>query len=326
MMNASKNTMKRMIAQGRGTTKTRVNWSCHTRALAGARAASTLTVRKLTGALGAEVSGLDITQPVSDEDAKQLRGVLLEHLVVKIRSEETLSHAAHYHLSTLFGEPEPHAIVKGRKDFPEMLEWSREPGKVVDFGESWHTDNSFVEKPTSISLLYGDDVPPWGNDTLFANTYLAYEGLSEGMQKMLGGLNAVHSAAKAFNVDTKERQDRFKADATEADREYDAKAEILTQDMVHPVVRTHPETGKKILYVNSMFTTRFEGMTEEESAPLMTFLWAQLARPEYQLRLLWDPNQLTIWDNRSTQHMATNDNKIHRRQMRRVSLSGDRPM
>jgi len=283
-------------------------------------ARSTHSLRRLTSALGVEVRGLDLSKPLAPSLVITLKDLIKQHLVVTIPGQIGFEPGHHDAFARAFGQPEPHSIVKGRPDYPDIIEWTKDVGSPTDFGESWHTDNSFTTCPSSLSILYGIEIPPYGNDTVFANMYLAYEGLSKGLQELLRSLNAVHSAAKAFNYNSKERQDRF---AGAEDRKYDKQAEVLAKDVVHPVVRTHPETGRKLLYVNQMFTTRFDNMTEAESLPLLQYLWTHLSRPEYQCRVAWTPNQLTIWDNRPTQNMAINDNFEHRRRMRRISLKGE---
>lgn len=281
---------------------------------------STHSLRRLTSALGVEVRGLDLSKPLTPTIITTLKDLIKQHLVVTIPGQSGFEPSHHDAFARAFGQPEPHSIVKGRSDYPDIIEWTKAIGSPTDFGESWHTDNSFTSHPSSLSILYGIEIPPYGNDTVFANTYLAYDGLSKGMQEMLRPLKAVHSAAKAFNYNSKERQDRFDG---AGDRQYEKKAEALAKDVLHPVVRTHPDTGRKLLYVNQMFTTRFEDMTEAESLPLLQYLWTHIARPEYQCRVSWTPNQLTIWDNRATQHIAINDNFEHRRKMRRISLRGE---
>lgn len=283
-------------------------------------ARSAHSLRRLTSALGVEVRGVDLTRPLTPDLVTTLKDLIKQHLVVTIPDQKGFEPIHHDAFARAFGQPEPHAIVKGRPDYPAIIEWTKDIGSPTDFGESWHTDNSFTPQPSSLSILYGIEIPPYGNDTVFANMYLAYEGLSPGMQKLLLSLNAVHSAAKAFNYNSQARQERFEG---AVDRKYDKQSEALAKDVVHPVVRTHPDTGRKLLYVNQMFTSRFENMTEAESLPLLQYLWAHLARPEYQCRVSWTPNQLTIWDNRPTQHMAINDNFEHRRRMRRISLRGE---
>jgi len=278
------------------------------------------SLRRLTSSLGVEVSGLDLSKPLAPTVVTTLKDLIKEHLVLTIPGQVGFEPSHHDALARAFGQPEPHSIVKGRIDYPDIIEWTKDVGSPTDFGESWHTDNSFTSHPSSLSILYGIEIPPYGNDTLFANMYSAYEGLSTGLQELLRPLKAIHSASKAFNYNSKERQDRF---AGAVDRKYDNQAEVLSKDVMHPVVRTHPDTGRKLLYVNQMFTTRFENMTEAESVPLLQYLWAHLSRPEYQCRVAWTPNQLTIWDNRPTQHMAINDNFEHRRRMRRISLRGE---
>lgn len=282
-----------------------------------------LTVLPITGALGAELRGLDITKPLGATQLQDLRSAIAEHSVVFLRDQAGLSVEQHLELAKLFGKPEPHPIVKGLASHPDILQWTKEAGKPTDFGESWHTDNSYQQQPTAESLLYSLEVPPYGNDTLWASTYAAWDGLSDGLKRMLESLNAVHSPAKAFSSDNSARADRF--EGKEGERQY-VKSEALTTEVIHPVCRIHPVTGKKILYVNSMFTLRFEGMTEEESTPLLQYLYHHIAKPEYQCRFRWTPDTLTIWDNRCTQHLAINDNFTHKRTMRRATIQGERPV
>jgi len=213
---------------------------------------------------------------------------------------------SHLQLGRRFGPVEGHAIVKGIPGFPEIVEIVREPYAATDFGETWHSDLSFEEHPISVSILRALQVPACGNDTLWSSMYAAYDGLSDGLKSMLSQLHAVHGAGRAARY-------------TKSDR--------LENTVEHPVVRTHPVTGRKALYVNSMFTYRFAGWTDEESLPLLNMLYAHMARPEYTVRFRWRPGCVAIWDNRVVQHIALNDyNGPERRVMQRVTVAGERPV
>jgi taurine dioxygenase len=176
---------------------------------------------------------------------------------------------------------------------------------------------TYLEKPALGSILYAREVPDFGGDTLFANMYMAYDSLSDGMKRMLDGLTAVHSARRPYGS----QSDWFSTQRSmEIRRNNSALAEVE-----HPVVRTHPETGRKALFVNSTFTIRFGGMMEDESAPLLDYLYRHLVRPEFTCRFHWSANAVAFWDNRCVQHYAINDYHGHRRVMHRVTVNGDRP-
>jgi taurine dioxygenase len=183
----------------------------------------------------------------------------------------------------------------------------------VNFGGVWHSDTAYLERPPMGSMLYALEIPPCGGDTLFANQYLAYETLSEGLKKTLAGLIGINTSTKADA--SKTREDRLR----------DAGAELKVLVGEHPVVRTHPETGRKALYVNVGHTTGFKGWTEEESQPLLDHLFAHQVRPEFTCRFRWEPGSLAFWDNRCAQHNPVNDYHGFRRVMHRVTLAGDRP-
>ena len=186
----------------------------------------------------------------------------------------------------------------------------------VNFGGIWHSDTTYLDVPPMASMLIAREVPPAGGDTLFANMYLAYETLSEGLKRVLDGLVAINSSARADVSRT--REDRLK-DSARAD----AKTEYVA---THPVVRVHPETGRRALYVNVAHTVGFEGMTEEESAPILDYLFRHQTRPELTCRFRWRPGSLAFWDNRCAQHNAINDYQTHRRIMHRITLAGDKPV
>lgn len=244
----------------------------------------------------------------------EIRRCLLENLVVFFR-DQPLEPARFLAFAARFGTPVEYPFVAGIDGFPTIIEVLKRETETVNFGGIWHSDTTYLDEPPMGSLLLARTVPPRGGDTLFANMYLAYETLSDGLKRVLDGLSAVSSSAKA-DV-SKTREDRIKdSGARDARPAYEA---------VHPVVRTHPETGRKALYVNVAHTARFEGWTEAESAPLLAFLHQHQTRPEFTCRFRWEVGSLAFWDNRSAQHYPINDYHGHRRLMHRITLAGDRP-
>ena len=270
-------------------------------------------VEPVAGALGAEVSGLDLARPMAEATLAALRRAWLEHLVLFFR-DQTLSPAQFLALGRRFGEVVEYPFVKGLDDHPEIIPVLKLPHEHVNFGGVWHSDTAYLEVPPMASMLIARELPPVGGDTLFANMYLAYETLSDGMKRMLEGLVAVNSSAKADASRT--REDRMKDIGRETRKEYVA---------AHPVVRRHPETGRPALYVNIAHTVRFDGMTEEESAPLLGYLFQHQVRPEFTCRFRWHPGSIALWDNRCAQHNAINDYHGHRRLLHRLTLAGDPP-
>jgi len=276
--------------------------------------AITLQIRRVAGALGAEIAGVDLSRPLDEAQVAAIRRAWLEHLVIFFR-DQPLSPEAYLAFARRLGEPVEYPFVKGIAGFPEIIEVKKLEHETVNFGGVWHSDTAYLELPPMASMLLAREVPPYGGDTLFANMVLAFESLGEGLRKMLEGLKAVNSSAKA-DV-TKTREDRIRSDGREA-----APGEYAAE---HPVVRTHPETGRKALYVNVAHTVRFAGMTEEESAPLLEYLFRHQIRPEFTCRFAWRPGSIALWDNRCTQHHPVNDYHGHRRLMHRITLAGDRP-
>jgi taurine dioxygenase len=276
--------------------------------------ASAIQVRRIAGALGAEVSGLDLARPLTDEQAATLRAAWLEHLVLFFR-DQPLMPAQYMAFARRIGQPVEYPFVKGIEGYPEIIEVKKLEHETVNFGGIWHSDTAYLEEPPMASMLLAREVPPYGGDTLFANMYLAYETLSEGMRRMLDPLTAINSSARA-DV-TRTREDRLKSDGRSG-----ARKEYVAE---HPVVRTHPETGRKALYVNIAHTARFGRMTEEESAPLLEYLYRHQTRPEFTCRFSWRVGSLALWDNRCTQHNPVNDYHGYRRLMHRITLGGDRP-
>ena len=273
-----------------------------------------LEIKRIAGALGAEIHGIDLTRVPSAGIVTQIRAALLEHLVVFFRDQH-LTVAQFLAFARAAGKPIEYPLIRGLPDYPDVIEVTKLEHEKANFGGIWHSDTTYLEQPPMGSMLLAREVPPAGGDTLFANQYLAYETLSTGLRRMLDGVVAVNSSAKADA--TKTREDRVNKDGRE-----DARKEYLAE---HPAVRTHPETGRKALYVNVAHTVRFKDMTDEESAPLLDYLFRHQARPEFTCRFQWRVGSLAFWDNRCTQHNPVNDYHGYRRVMHRITLAGDKP-
>ena len=265
-----------------------------------------MEVRRIAGALGAEILGVDLAKGFPE---REIRQAFLEHQVVFFRDQK-LDPAQFMEFARAMGKPVEYPFVKGIAGFPEVIEVKKLEHERHNFGGIWHSDTAYLDEPPMGSMLLAREIPPYGGDTEFASQYAAYDALSEGMKRLLDGLVAVNSSAKA-DV-TRTREDRVK----EYSRQYEAE---------HPVVRTHPETGRKALYVNVGHTVRFRGMNEQESAPLLEFLFRHQVKLEFTCRWQWQVGDLALWDNRCTQHNPVNDYHGHRRVMHRITLAGDRP-
>jgi taurine dioxygenase len=262
---------------------------------------ATIRVVPIAGALGAEIGGVDLATDLDDAVVAEIRAAWLRHLVVFFR-DQVLTPDAFL------------AFVKGIEGFPEIIAVTKLPHETVNFGGIWHSDTVYLERPPMATMLVAREVPPYGGDTMWSNMYAAYEALSPGMQRLLEGLRAVNSSALA-DV-SKTREDRIRDSGYDADREYVAE---------HPVVRTHPETGRKALYVNVAHTARFADMTEAESRPLLRYLFEHAIRPEFTCRFRWQVGSLALWDNRCTLHNPINDYHGYTRAMHRITLAGDEP-
>jgi taurine dioxygenase len=273
----------------------------------------TFAVEPIAGALGAEISGVDLARPLTDEAILAVRRAWLDHLVLFFRDQD-LSPAQFLEFGRRFGEVIEYPFVKGLPDYPEIIPVLKLEHERVNFGGVWHSDTAYLDVPPMASMLLAREIPPYGGDTLFANMYQAYETLSDGLKAILDGLVAINSSAKADASRT--REDRMKDSAREVKKDYVA---------AHPVVRRHPETGRRALYVNVAHTVRFDGMTEEESAPLLAYLFRHQTRPEFTCRFRWRSGSLAFWDNRCAQHNAINDYAGHRRLLHRITLAGDTP-
>jgi taurine dioxygenase len=274
-----------------------------------------IEVHKIAGALGAEISGVDLARDLDDATVAEIRRIWLDNCVVFFRNQD-LPPAHFLALAKRFGAPIEYPFLKGLDGFPEIITVAKLEHEKINFGGVWHSDTSYLEFPPMGTMLIAREVPPVGGDTLFANQYLAYETLSDGMKRLLDGLVALNASAKA-DV-TRTREDRLK-DSKNAQARKDYVAE-------HPAVRTHPETGRKALYVNVAHTVRFKDMSEEESALILDYLFRHQIRPEFTCRFHWEPGSIAFWDNRCAQHNPVNDYHGYRRLMHRITLKGDKPI
>jgi taurine dioxygenase len=280
----------------------------------------TIEVRPLSGAIGAEIRGADLSR-LNQETFAEIHRAWLEHLVAFF-PDQRLTPDQQIAFARRFGPVMVDPFIKSADERPELLVVVKEKHERSAFGEIWHSDNSYLQKPPMASFLYALEVPAFGGDTIFANQYSAYDSLSPGLRALLDDLKAVHgphayAQAVADQLYGAHRTMKLRDDA--------AMAATLDTETEHPVVRTHPETGRKALYVNPAYTLRFKDWTPAESKKLLDYLFAQANRPELTCRYRWAPNTLAVWDNRCAMHHPVNDYHGQRRVMHRVTAEGDRP-
>lgn len=285
------------------------------------QAYETITVMPLAMAIGAEIGGLDLSRPLNNRQAEEFHRAFVEYQVIFLR-DQTLTPEQHLAVGRMFGDVCGIPYVKSVDGYPEIVEIVKEAEEVktYNFGGAWHTDMTFLKEPALASVLYGLETPKTGGDTKFASLTAAYAALSDGMKRMLSGLNAVHSGGRSYG-----RSGKYATGQASAKSMQINSVEAAEEEVIHPVVRRHPETGSPMLYVNPNFTERFVGMTKEESAPILDYLFAHMTRDEFTCRFKWTPGAVAIWDNRATMHRAVNDYDGSRRVMHRVTVAGDRP-
>lgn len=277
-----------------------------------------LTVTPVSTVLGAEISGLDLRQPLTPEVVAGIRAALLRHKVVFFRDQD-ISHEDHVRFGRYFGELEGHPVTSHVPGFPEILHIEAADGMklreeivpLVRVANKWHTDVTFRAAPSMGGVLRMRDMPPLGGDTLFADTAAIYRDLPQALKDKLASLTAEHDILQSYGyrVDEAKRQELRAAYPL----------------MVHPVIRIHPETGDKHLFVNKVFTTRILGLPEDEAKTLLADLLDRVKTPEYQVRFRWTPNAIVFWDNRATQHYAILDYWPQERIVERVTIAGDAP-
>ena len=275
---------------------------------------SAITVTKIAGAIGAEIGGVDLRRELPDETIAEIHLAWNAHVVIFFRDQE-LTNAQYLAFAERIGKPVEYPFIRGIEGFPVITPVVKLENDRINFGGIWHSDTTYLQEPPMGTFLIAREVPPQGGDTLFSNQYLAYESLSEGLKQTLSTLTGISSSAKA-DV-SKSREDRMaNSPAARAN-------EVLEAE--HPVVRTHPETRRRALYINVGHTLRFKDWTVEESAPLLNYLHQHQIKPEFTCRFQWRTGSLALWDNRAALHYPLNDYHGYRRIMHRITLQGDRP-
>jgi taurine dioxygenase len=274
---------------------------------------SSIDVQPLSGGLGAEILGIDLAVPMAPGAFDEIRRSFAQYGVIFFRDQK-LTPEQHIAFAERFGPINVNRFFTPVDGYPQIAEVRKEPDQQRNIGEVWHTDHSYDQVPALGSVLLAREVPPRGGDTMFSNMYLAYETLSDGYKKMLEGLRAVHSSRHIFGANAGYHGNDLKGRLHNPD--------LATQDAVHPVVITHPDTGRKALYVNQNFTVGIEGWSAEESRSLLDFLYRHGQRPEFTCRFRWREGSMAIWDNRCTWHLAINDYHGHRRLMHRITVEG----
>ncbi len=273
-----------------------------------------IEVKKLAGALGAELFGVDLSRPLSNAEADEVHQAYLENLVLFFPGQN-LSPEALVRVAHMFGVPNEYPFAEGMDGHPKITPLIKNADDKANFGGGgFHSDTTYLETPPAATMLYAVETPPAGGDTLFANMYMAYDTLSDGMKALIDPLVGISSAAAGRVGD---RKKLMNADSKGIRLQ---NLDKLTMEAEQPVVRVHEETGRKALYVNYIHTLKFKGWAEAESAPVLDFLFAHLKRPEFTARYRWRPGSLGVWDNRSSQHYAINDYQGHRREMWRVTV------
>ena len=272
-----------------------------------------ISVKPVSEAVGAEVDGVDLSSPLSPSVLHTLRTAFAVHGVLFFRNQ-SLTPEQHIAFAESWGKVVVNRFFTPVEDYPQVAEVRKEPDQSLNIGGGWHTDHSYDEEPALGSILCAKELPESGGDTLFAGMGAAYEALSSGLKETLSGMKALHSSRHVFGE---------QADMPEDIRDRLGNAKSATQDTVHPVVITHPLSGRKTLYVNPGFTLGFDGWTLEESRPLLTYLYEHASREEFTFRFRWQPGSVAFWDNRATWHHALNDYAGQRRLMHRITLDGE---
>ena len=274
---------------------------------------SRLNIKPLSGCIGAEIHGIDLTKPITHELYIQLRECLVEYEVIFFR-DQAITPAQQYALASIFGPLQSHPAYQTVEGFPEIsiLESTADkPTKI----ECWHSDMTFRQHPPLATVLRAQVVPDKGGDTLWASMTAAYRGLSKSMQDFLSTLTAVHDFSYGFKESLAEPGGQQRL----------AQALVDNPPVRHPVIRIHPESGKSVIFVNELFTRHIEGLSRSESDALLAFIFEHIRTPEYSCRFAWQPDSIAIWDNRSTQHKPINDYFPAHRRLERITIDGDLP-
>jgi taurine dioxygenase len=283
-----------------------------------------IEVRPVAGALGAEIAGVNLGR-LDDDTFKEIKAAWLEHLVIFFR-DQNITPEQQIAFAKRFGDIHHHPFMKGMDEYPDILEIIKEEGDTKAFGEVWHTDQAFNPKPAKATILYAKETPSAGGDTLFTNLYLAYETLSEPMKALLADV-------KTWNVGDRKKLMHADKIGVTPDGRYAGNEKMsaklrdpgeLQTEAAHPLVRTHPETGRKALYLSN-HTQTLVGFKSGEAKPILDYLAEHAVEPEFTCRFRWQVGSMAIWDNRCTQHRALNDYHGKRRRMHRITIAGDAP-
>ena len=278
-----------------------------------------MDIQPVAGALGAEISGIRLGDALTNSQRAAVHDAFLAHHVIFFR-EQTLTPHQQLDFTRVFGEPDTYPFMQGLAETPEVIDIIKTEDDKQNFGGSWHSDTAYLPKPARGTVLYALEVPEQGGDTLFANTAAAYAALSPGMQTLLGRLTGVFSSDNGYGGSRAQAMNKLNG----MKGAFNLEAESYESE--HPIVRTHPDTGVKSLYVSRGHTARFKDMTTEESRPLIEYLARHITKPEFTCRFRWSEGAVAVWDNRTTQHYAVNDYGGQRRHMRRVTMQGDKPV
>ena len=271
-----------------------------------------IEVVPVSGGVGVEVHNVDIKSGIDSGTFDELRAAFVEHGLIFLRDQD-ITPDEHIAFAERWGEININRFFPRLDGYDQIATVTKEPDQTTNIGGGWHTDHSYDHVPAMGSILIARETPPVGGDTLFACMYTAYDTLSDGLKQTLEDMKAVHSSRHIFGEQSSYRdtmKDRF------------SNPEDATQDAVHPVVITHPESGRKALYVNPGFTLHFDGWTETESKPLLDYLYAHAVQLEHTTRFQWAPGSIAFWDNRCTWHYALNDYHGTRREMHRITIEG----
>lgn len=282
---------------------------------------NSIEVKPIAGALGAELHGIDLAN-LTDDDFADVHDAFLAHQVIFFR-EQRLTPVEQIGFAKRFGDIHLHPYMKGLPDHPEILEIIKREEDTKNFGGGWHTDQAFSPRPALCTLLYAKETPTFGGDTMFTNMYAAYEALSDTMKSVLAPLKGLFMGDRAAAAGGQSRKEKYLAQGGVMQPK-DPNADEGTE-AEHPLVRTHPETGRKSLFLSS-HTAKIVGMTDDESASILSFLRQHSVRPEFTCRFRWEPGSFAIWDDRCTQHFAINDYNGQRRRMHRITIRGDVPV
>jgi taurine dioxygenase len=275
-----------------------------------------IKVTPLAGALGAEIGGVDLSREIDDETFIEIHQAHLDHLVVFFRGQD-ISPDVFRNFATRFGPLHVNDFVGKLEGYPDVETVAKEVSDRYVFGNDWHADVTYAAIPSLGTMLYGVEIPEYGGDTLFSNLYLAYDTLSDTMKDVVGRLKVLHSAGTIFGEEGAYNVEQYKSAQQGTANHYQENADKTN---AHPLVREHPETGRRGLFLNRIFTTGIEGMREEEARPLLEFLFDHCVRPDFTCRFRWTPGSLAFWDNRCTLHYATNDYPGVRRVMHRLTI------